>query len=431
MKALDPHQLAAGVEARLPDAQHLLAELISTPSLSGKEQAAMEVAEKAFAKVAQVQRVPMTNALREDKDYSDPVPGIEYNGRWNLRAAFSGGRNVRRGGPEARPSDRKQGKSLLLNTHIDTVPPAQGQVDPFVPAVGDGVMFGRGACDAKGQAATIWLAMAALKDLGVQLAGDLIAHLVVEEENGGNGTLAMVRAGEKADGCIVLEPTDMKVLHASRGAVWFHIDLYGKAGHSGQAGVTRSALKMAIRVMEILEGYHARLLASSRGGPCAMFDKFPNPMPLTIGQLHAGNWPSTAPPEAFLEGVLGLLPSKTARQVMDEMTAVIRAEGGPEIADNFKIHFTYRHDSSICPADHSLVTALSAAVASAGRSAVVDAMTASCDAWFYNNQLGIPAVIFGGGSLSVAHSAREQMPLADLAAAAAAIACIAADWCGG
>ena len=419
---IDADTISRTVAARLPDARALLSTLIATPSLPGQESAAMEAAAEAFAKIADVERVPMTNALRDDRDYSDPVGDIDYDGRWNLRATAPGS-----GG----------GRKLLLNTHLDTVPPAQGQEDPYDPQVRDGVIFGRGSCDAKGQAATIYLAMAALKDLGVPLAGDLIAHLVVEEEVGGNGTLAMIRAGEQASlpacagqvgACVVLEPTDMKILSSIRGAVWFRITLRGRAGHSGEAGVTRSALKMAARVIEILEGYHARLLAASRG--VAMFEKHADPMPLTIGKLAAGNWPATAPSEAVLEGVLGLLPNRTARQVMDEMTAAIRGEGGPEIAENFEIHFTYRHDSSVCPPDHPLVAALCSACETAGREPVVDSMTASCDAWFYNNQSGIPTVVFGGGSLSVAHSAHEQMPLSQLAAAATVIANLAASWCG-
>ena len=265
--------------------------------------------------------------------------------------------------------------------------------------------------------------------------------------------------------CVVLEPTDLKVLSSIRGAVWFRITLTGLAGHSGQAGATRSALKMAIRVIEILEGYHARLLAASRGQgdlraskeggrdtgdardyielhsasstsceshasllALKMFDKFPNPMPLTVGRLHAGNWPASVPSEACLEGVLGLLPNKTARQVMDEMTAAIAGEGGPEIAGNFKIHFSYRHDSSVCPVEHPLVAGLCAALAESGQAVsvnTVDAMTASCDAWLYNNQLNIPTVVFGGGSLSVAHSAREHMPLSGLSTAATVIANLA------
>ena len=52
----------------------------------------------------------------------------------------------------------------------------------------------------------------ALQRMGVRLRGDLLAHLVIEEEVGGNGTLAFARRGERADGCIVMEPTELRVL---------------------------------------------------------------------------------------------------------------------------------------------------------------------------------------------------------------------------
>ena len=79
----------------------------------------------------------------------------------------------------------------------------------------------------------------------------------------------------------------------------------------------------------------------------------------------------------MLEGVLGLLPNTTAGQVMNEMTAAIASEGGREIAENVSVHFTYRHDASVCPADHPLVTTLAGASSQAGNQAPVDAMVAS------------------------------------------------------
>jgi acetylornithine deacetylase/succinyl-diaminopimelate desuccinylase-like protein len=45
-------------------------------------------------------------------------------------------------------------------------------------------------------------------------------------------------------------------------------------------------------------------------------------------------------------------------------------------------------------------------------------MTASCDAWFYSNQSGIPAVVFGPGSLKHAHSKDEQIAVGEIGAAA-------------
>jgi acetylornithine deacetylase/succinyl-diaminopimelate desuccinylase-like protein len=57
-------------------------------------------------------------------------------------------------------------------------------------------------------------------------------------------------------------------------------------------------------------------------------------------------------------------------------------------------------------------------------------MTASCDSWFYNNQLGIPTVVFGPGSLGFAHSNEEQIRLDDVARGAAILARFLMEWCG-
>ena len=175
----------------------------------------MEFAARRFAEMGEVERIPLTNALREDEDYSDPVPGIVYEGRSELRIRVPG-----TGG----------GRSLLFNTHLDVVPASKNQEHPFEPSVKAGRVYGRGACDAKGQVATLFTALLAAKRLGLKLQGDVLAHLVVEEEVGGNGTLAMVRRGEHADGCIVMEPTDLRILSSVRGAVWFRVTCEREAG---------------------------------------------------------------------------------------------------------------------------------------------------------------------------------------------------------
>ena len=296
-----------------------------------------------------MERPGLSNALREDEDYSSPVPGIDYEGRSNVRVEVAGS-----GG----------GRSLLLNSHLDVVPASPTQKRPFDPRVKSNRVYGRGACDAKGQVATIYTALLAAKRLGLNLRGHLITHLVVEEEVGGNGTLAMIRRGEKADACVVMEPTDLRILSSVRGAVWFRVTCRGKPGHSGRAGDTVSALKMAIRAIEILEEYHARLLAASRGIP--MFDAFPNPMPITFGKLAAGDWPATAPAIAVVEGVLGLLPNRTRYQVMEEMRQALMAGGDAWQREHFQIEFMYRHDAHVLDPAHPLVRGLQASCQALG-----------------------------------------------------------------
>ena len=413
MNQLTLPEIRAVVRTLRSTTEQFLCDLIRFPSLPGKEQQAVEYAAPRFAEVGEVERIPLSSALREDEDYSDPVPGIEYEGRSNLRVRVAG-----TGG----------GRSLLFNTHLDVVPASPGQDQAFDPRVSANCVHGRGACDAKGQVATLFTALLAMQRLGVKLNGDVLAHLVVEEEVGGNGTLAMVRRGEQADGCIVMEPTDLRILSSVRGAVWFRITCTGRAGHSGSGG-TVSALKMAIRTIEILEQYHARLLAASRG--IALFDQFANPMPITFGKLAAGVWPATTPASASVEGVLGLLPNKTHQVVAEEMLQAIRDGGDDWLRDHFTLEFMYRHDSHVLDPGHPLVKGLEACCREAGTGGEVTAMTASCDSWFYNNQLRIPTVVFGPGSLRFAHSNEEQIGLDEISEAAVILVRFLAEWCGG
>jgi acetylornithine deacetylase/succinyl-diaminopimelate desuccinylase-like protein len=60
------------------------------------------------------------------------------------------------------------------------------------------------------------------------------------------------------------------------------------------------------------------------------------------------------------------------------------------------------------------VQSLTSALKGLDLSVEIKAMTASCDAWFYNNLLNIPTVVFGPGSLIHAHARDEQIKLDDV-----------------
>jgi len=350
------------IQRLLPETERFLSNLVRIPSISGEEDEAMEFLFNEFQQLdLDVEKIALSNKILEDPDYSDPVKGLNYDGRFNLRLCRPGKRNDRR---------------ILLNTHVDVVPPSEEMDDPWSGRIENGILFGRGACDAKGQVATIHLLLAALEALQPNLRGGVLADLVVEEENGGNGTLAMIRSGVEADACVVLEPSDGKLYTSIRGAVWFRLVLSGESGHSGQAGQTRSALLMARDAIGILEEYHDSLLQSSRGHE--LFDPYPNPMPITFGRLHAGNWPASTPSRAVIEGVLGLLPNKTKEEVCREMQQTLVEKGGEYLAENCELTFMYRHDSSVLDPNHELPQALLSSAGDVGVDVQVSGMTASC-----------------------------------------------------
>ncbi len=379
-----------------------LTELIKIPSTRGNEGDASRFVHESIAGLVDgSELVEINDSIMRDPDYSFPLPGFTYEGTPNLECVIRG----------------SGGKSILFNTHLDVVPASEGQDLAFDPQVENGIIKGRGACDAKGQAATLFALALLLKERGKRPPGDLIFHFVIEEENGGNGTLAMIRRGVRADAAIVLEPSEMHVIPAVRGAVWFELKVFGKATHSGNVSGRISALEKAFVAIQIFKNFHNELLAASRGMP--LFDVYADPMPLTIGQCSAGKWPASVPSEAILKGLIGFLPNTNRDQVQKGLREALLSNGDKWLSENFELTFPMLNNDGNClPVDHPLVISLLDAVRKNEEQPRVRAMTAACDAWRYNNQAHIPTVVFGPGSLSVAHSKEEYIQLDEILKAA-------------
>lgn len=126
-----------------------------------------------------------------------------------------------------------QGRSLLLNAHMDTVGVEGMTIDPFSGKIKDGKLFGRGAQDMKGSLAAMMAAAKALVDDGVKPQGDLILAAVADEEYASIGTADLVKH-VTADAAIVTEPTDLTLCRAHRGFIWYDVETFGRAAHGSR-----------------------------------------------------------------------------------------------------------------------------------------------------------------------------------------------------
>ncbi len=381
------------------ETRHFLLDLIRIPSTRGNEGPASRfVAERIVPYVDDCRLVEIPDTIQDDPDYAFRLPDFTYRNTPQVECVIRGS-----GG----------GRSLLFNAHLDVVPPSEGQPQAYQPREDSGAVYGRGAVDDKGQVAALFALAAALRQSGIRPPGDVTFHFVVEEENGGNGTLAMVRRGIRADAAVVLEATEFHVVPAVRGAVWFELEVYGRAGHSGNVAGRISALDKAFEAIQVLREYHDCLLAESRHIP--LFDAYPDPMPLTIGQCEAGNWPASVPSKALLKGLIGFLPNHNRFEIQKGLRDALASSPDEWLREHFRLSFPMLNsDGNMLPVDHPLVVDLLSALERNGLPANVRAMTAACDAWFYNNMASIPTVVFGGGSLSCAHAADEHILLEDV-----------------
>jgi len=374
--------------------------LLAIPSESGDERRAQEYLLAQFQQIEGLACIcePVHNSIKEDPEYSFPVRDLDYTGRGNLIVRKKG---------------QAGGRTLSLNTHVDVVPPSAGQARPYEPRLdGRGMVWARGACDAKGQVAALALLLKAAAEHPNQ-KNSIVAHVVLEEELGGNGTLAALRSSPDftADAMVNLEPTDLRVSPSIRGAVWFDMTFTGIAGHAGSSKNTFSATDKAIAAVALMKAYHRELLERSRG--CGLFAGIDNPMPLTIGIFQAGVWPAMVPGEARIAGVLGFLPNMTKQKVMGEIRALFDREENRWISDGMHIDFVYRHNAVETPAGHWLTRGMSQACERCGVDGTPVAMTASSDAVYYFER-GIPALAFGPGKIPDAHSSHECVAIDDV-----------------
>jgi acetylornithine deacetylase/succinyl-diaminopimelate desuccinylase-like protein len=162
------------------------------------------------------------------------------------------------------------GSSLALLSHTDVVPAdaREWSADPFGGELRDGVVWGRGALDMKGQVAASAVALASLAREGWRHGGDLVFIAAADEEVGnGFGLDWLVR--EHPDACradyAINEGGGDRVeiaglalylcATAEKMSAPFLLRVHGRSGHASMPGIADNALVKAAPLIELLAAY--------------------------------------------------------------------------------------------------------------------------------------------------------------------------------
>jgi len=399
-----------------------LQKLIQHDSVTGNEAAVQDfIADYLAGLGLEIDRFePDQDKLRHYPGFLEPE--LPFAGRENVVGVWKG-----KGG----------GRSILLNGHVDTVPlePLDQWVDgPLSGAVRDGSIWGRGASDMKAGVAAMIMAVSLLIKLGFKPRGDVILETTVDEERTGLGTLACVQRGYRADAGICCETSDMKVMPACIGRMWFTVRLRGKPAGISARWESVSAVEKGIKVVQAVDDLEKMRIADLHH---PLFPDNRGALPCAVTMFNAGTFPSITPEHAVLRGSLGLMPYEDPAEVEEQLKAQINrvAMTDPWLRNNPPEVTTeggYVAAGAEIPSDHPIVQTVNQAYReAAGVEPELGARMGAADTRFLIREANTPTVIFGPGVTAQMHAMNEHVPVGNLITATKVIALAIQDWCGG
>jgi acetylornithine deacetylase/succinyl-diaminopimelate desuccinylase-like protein len=302
---------------------------------------------------------------------------------------------------------RDRSRVFLLESHLDTVETDGMTVPPFAAEIREGRLFGRGACDAKGPLAAMMLAMAELAR-GAPPPVDVLLAAVMDEEHQFRGVTALLERGESFAAAVVGEPTELDLVVAHKGCLRFGVTTRGRACHSSNPWEGENAI---MRMTEVLEFIRRAL------EPEALATRHPwvGPATVCVSLIGGGSAINAVPASCTIHLDRRILPGEEPMAVWTSYRNRLEAfaPGTVTVGKPYVVDYGMATD----PAE-PVVRQMGEALRRAGRLAGPRGVNYGTDASKLA-RAGIPAVVFGPGSIRQAHSADEWIELRQVDDAAA------------
>ncbi len=430
--AIETVAIGRAVDRLVPWMRETLAGFVAARSPSGAEEPAAAFLERVLHDLGlDCERIALDSARIEHLPMFS-CPCDPDNGRYNLLA-----RHVPRTGG---------GRSVLFNGHIDVVPTGPESLwtrEPFEPWVADDWLHGRGAGDMKGGLVCVLTALLAVRELGVQPAGLVGFNAVLDEENTGNGTLAVLHAladptadetaGSRLDAfdaVIIPEPFGETLMTAQVGVCWLFVELTGRPAHVAYMQQGVNPIEAAIAIMADLKTLEAEWNAPDVRHP--LFRETPHPINFNLGRIDGGEWNSSVPCTCSMGIRFSFFPDVSADEARGLVTARIRATV-ERLNPALTVDVVSRgHRSPGCTYDLEApaIQALAAAHAQVnGAPPAHYACTATTDGRHFALMTDLPVTIYGPTARNI-HGIDEAVSLDSMRRVAATMAQFIVDWCG-
>jgi acetylornithine deacetylase len=277
-----------------------------------------------------------------------------------------------------------KGKTLLLNSHLDTVPPSKSwKSNPYKANEANGKIYGLGACDAKASIACMICTMTNLIKSEKELGGRVIFSAVCEEELESRGIKELIKKIPSFEAAVIGEPTNLDIAVAQKGIVRAKMLSKGKSAHASLRGV--NAIHKAADDIEKIKG-------------------------LVFKKKHLLGYPSVQ---------VTMINAGIGKNVIpDRCESILDIRTTPVYPNNYMINLIRKLVKSeieimsnrIFPKETNIKEGIVRAARLANKKARTTGFFAACDLAFIDK----PGIILGPGSPNQAHSPDEFVEIRQL-----------------
>lgn len=329
----------------------------------------------------------------------------------------------------------RPGKTLLFEAHTDVVTEGRAQdwEHPPFGAERDGErIYGRGACDTKGNLAAAVLAVKAIKDSGVPFPGKLTLCHPVDEEGMMAGIKTFIEHGhaEGVDGAVICEPEENQLCVRQKGALRVEVTFRGRMAHGAMPKSGVNPVTHAARFVVAVEELEREEIERHGEAP---FLGVPSLTPTILMGPDLGEPQiNVIPASAYVALDIRTVPSQSHEELVRCLEECLEKLGSEDPDFDARLEVIEERPPTDTPLENPLVRAMAAAHRYlTGEEPQYNGVPGATDGTYLSTWAGIPIVTTGAGEREIPHHADEWVSVEELLTTCKLYAATAMYYCYG
>ncbi|SMP59982.1 M20 family metallopeptidase [Anoxynatronum buryatiense] len=310
------------------------------------------------------------------------------------------------------------GKTLLMEGHTDVVTAGdldEWTEDPFGGDIKGERIYGRGACDTKGNLAAAIMAVKAIQDAGIPFKGRILLCIPVDEEGLMLGIKDFIKRGwaDAVDAAIICEPEENHLCITQKGALRIALRVFGKMAHGAMplAGINPNwGMAAVITGLEKLEQAEIQRLGKD---PLL---GYPSITPTILKAPYKGEAQiNVIPKECYMTLDIRTIPGQEHSVLIGQIQDILDRISGERPDFKAEMEVLEERPWTATDKEHPVVKAMDRAYRQVtGKEPTYNGVPGATDGTFLHAWKNIPIITTGAGDRLIPHQADEYVDIPQL-----------------